>query len=174
MIHFFWSIKKNHWTCDNSNSRHSRRLRFGTMELMFATKYSKSKSTSTLKKSRKTYLIFFYPLITDINKKVLNYLNYLSQRKESHRFPFLLPFSRKKLHQVKLFKRKTLLALLQSQQLKGACVESWVTYHLSLWKSGQYYIPKKILYKVTHDSDLQKKRERERKRERQKKQLHGQ
>ena len=33
-------------------------LRFGTMELMFATKYPKSKSTSTLKKSRKTYLIF--------------------------------------------------------------------------------------------------------------------
>ena len=150
MIHFFWSIKKNHRTCDNSNSRHSRRLRFGTMELMFATKYSKS------------ILLF-------INKKVLNYLNYLSQRKESHRFSFLLPISRKKLHQVKLLKRKTLLALLQSQQLTGPCVESWVTYHVSLWKSGQYYIPKKILYKVTHDSDLQKKRERERKRERKKK-----
>ena len=51
-------LKKNHRTCDNSNSRHSRRLRFGTMELMFATKYSKSKSTSTLKKSRKTYPTF--------------------------------------------------------------------------------------------------------------------
>lgn len=114
-------------------------------------------------------MLFFYPLIIDIDKKVLNYLNYLSQRKESHRFSFLLPISTKKLHQVKLLKRKTLLALLQSQQLKGACVESWVTYHVSLWKSGQYYIPKKILYNVTHDSDLQKKRERERKRKRKKK-----